>query len=166
MSTARHALIQALFHLTYEVTPKRPRHLSRSSYGLKHEFECAWKDRFYFSNSETIAALNEIGVPFYPGDPNVYYKIKPKFPLNWLRYFRRDAPRPKYEPKTKWAIFVAARTELDALLDELLKDTDPSDSTFTRLVRVIGYEGEVKEVPACLTARLTQVPSGLASGSP
>lgn len=162
---ARLALIQTLFPLFYEVTPTGKRWVS--SYGMKHDLEYGLfqhPDKFYFSNDETITALVALGIPHRQGDPNYGFRVKEKFPVGFLR--ANVKTRPKYGKKTEWEAYLHARKEMDALVDDLIKDTDPKDSRFTRLAKVIGYEGQaVKEVPASLTARLTSAQT-TASGSP
>lgn len=163
---ARLALIQTLFPLFYEVTPKGKKWMS--SYAMKHDLEYGLfqsPNKFYFSNDELIAALVLLYVPHRQGDPNYGFRVKDKFPTMWVRN-TPPTTRPKYGKKTEWEAYLHARKEMDALVDELIKDTDPKDTRFTRLAKVIGYEGQaVKEVPACLTARLTSAQLG-ASGSP
>jgi hypothetical protein len=153
---ARQTLIQVLFPLLYDIKPKMPRSKARSSYGMKHDFEHALG--FYIANSETIPALVALGVPHFPGDPNYGFKVKEKFPMDWIR----NSPpltRPKYESKTEWEAYLHARSTIDALVEELVAGDTSSDSRFKKLGRVLGYHREAKsEVPASLTARLTAAP--------
>lgn len=164
MSNAREALIQVLFPLFYEVTGFYSRK-SCSSYVMKHDLEHGLFPNtdtryggFYFSNSETISALVAMGIPHKVGHPNFKFNVKDKFPMTWVRN-RNPTVRPKYESKKKWEAYLHARKEMDALLAEM--GTEPN--LFQRVTEQVGHDGvPLREIPACLTRRLT---ASAASGS-
>ena len=152
--SARHALIQFLFHLLYEVKPNLPRSKCRSSYGMKHEFEHAlfhgWECRFYFSNSETKEALAH--VPHFTEGPNFYFRVKPRFPIHWISQNRPLTNRPYAERKDKWATYTQVREKLNQLIAEVIAVTPEQTDLWGKFIALVGYEGEVKAVPASLTS--------------
>ncbi len=168
MSDARTALVKFLFGLLYEVKPTLPRSKCVSSYALKHVFENAifhgYNGRFYFSNTETKEALRH-SVPHFAratagGEvgPNLFFKVKPKFPLMWITKPHPLTNRPYGERKDKWALYTQAREQLNQFLSEVIAATHGHEGFYAKMTALVGHEGNaLTTVPLCLARRVPDV---------
>jgi hypothetical protein len=101
--------ILAAFPLLYTLDPRLSDEKARSSYAMKHDFEHLYDE--YCSNENLKDALRET-VPFLRGHPNTYgevnlfFSVKPKFELFWLR--SKPTERPKGARKAHWEAYLAA----------------------------------------------------------
>lgn len=91
-----------LYTVAIDLIPSR----CRSSYAMKHDVEHLLDQ--YVSNDELKSALADM--MYYrggsPTDNNLYFAVKPKFDLHWLR--SPPKTRPKGARKTHWEAYQTA----------------------------------------------------------